>query len=88
LVGVAGANASVSFNPMMLQGKGASVKGTIMAGDGGVPDLFITQLIGYWKQGMLPVEKMLRFYDFADINDAVHDAHDGSAIKPVMRLPQ
>jgi len=88
LVGVAGAEASVAFNPMMLQGKGAGIKGTIMAGDGGVPDIFIPQLISYWQQGLLPVEKLIRFYEFGDINDAIHDVHDGSAIKPVMRLPE
>ncbi|MCY1452347.1 Aryl-alcohol dehydrogenase [compost metagenome] len=58
-----------------------------MAGIGGVPDLFIPQLIGYWKAGLLPVEKLIRYYSFDQINQAIHDAHDGSAIKPVLRLP-
>ncbi|HGJ8973815.1 TPA: NAD(P)-dependent alcohol dehydrogenase [Pseudomonas aeruginosa] len=87
LVGMAGAEASVSFNPIVLQNKGATIKGSIMAGENSLPELFIDQLIDYWRQGRLPVEKLLRFYDFNDINQAVHDAHDGSAIKPVIRMP-
>ncbi|MNG39488.1 Aryl-alcohol dehydrogenase [compost metagenome] len=58
-----------------------------MAGENSLPELFINQLIDYWRQGRLPVEKLLRFYDFKDINQAVHDAHDGSAIKPIIRMP-
>jgi aryl-alcohol dehydrogenase len=87
IVGVAGAEATVSFNPMVLQNKGASIKGSIMCGENGMPEIFIKQLIAYWKEGRLPVEKILRFYDFKNINDAIHDAHDGSAIKPVIRMP-
>ncbi|MET0609656.1 MAG: NAD(P)-dependent alcohol dehydrogenase [Pseudomonas caspiana] len=87
LVGIAGAQASVMFNPTEVQAKNIKIQGSIMAGVGGVPDLFIPQLIGYWKAGLLPVEKMIRYYPFDQINQAIHDAHDGSAIKPVLRLP-
>jgi aryl-alcohol dehydrogenase len=88
LVGVAGASASVAFNPMDLQNKRVTIKGSIMAGDGGVPDVFIPQLIDFWQRGLLPIEKLIKHYSFDEINQAVHDAHDGSAIKPIMRLPQ
>ncbi|CAN7571811.1 NAD(P)-dependent alcohol dehydrogenase [Pseudomonas umsongensis] len=87
LVGIAGAQASVSFNPTIVQSKKIKIQGSIMAGAGGVPDLFIPKLIGYWKAGLLPVEKLIRYYPFDQINQAIHDAHDGSAIKPVLRLP-
>lgn len=87
LVGVA-AGQSVSFDPMNLQSRGLTIKGTIMAGRDGVPELFIRELIAYWKAGKLPVEKLIKFYDFEDINSAIHDAHDGSAIKPVLRFKQ
>lgn len=88
LVGMAGAQAQVTFNPIELQGKRAHIKGSIMAGEGGIPELFIPQLIQYWKAGLLPIEKLLRTYTFDDINQAVSDARDGSAIKPVIRMPQ
>jgi len=87
LVGMAGAESSVTFNPFLVQNQGQTIKGSIMSGDQSNPDDFIAQLIEYWKQGRLPVEKLLRFYEFKDINQAIHDAHDGSAIKPVIRMP-
>ena len=87
LVGVAGSNASVSFNPMELQNKGLQIKGSMMSGEHAVPDVFIAQLIGFWENGLLPFEKLVRHYDFADINQAIQDAHDGTAIKPVIRMP-
>lgn len=87
LVGIAGAQASITFNPTEVQAKNIRIQGSMMAGVGGVPDLFIPQLIGYWKAGLLPVEKLIRYYPFDQINQAVHDAQDGSAIKPVLRLP-
>lgn len=88
LVGVAGGNASVSFNPMELQNKGVQIKGSIMAGEHAVPDVFVPQLIDFWQRGLLPIEKLVKYYAFEDINQAVHDAHDGSAIKPIMRMAQ
>ena len=88
LVGVAGAEASVPFNPTLVQSKRLTIKGSMMAGENAVPDIFLPQLISFWKQGKLPVEKLVTHYEFKDINQAIHDAHDGSAIKPILRLPQ
>lgn len=88
LVGVAGATAEVSFSPTDIQSRNITIHGTIMAGRNALPDVFIPQLIEYWRQGKLPIEKLVRHYDFNDINQAIHDAHDGSAIKPILRLPQ
>ena len=88
LVGIAGPEASVSFNPTLVQSKRLSIKGSMMAGENAVADIFIPQLINYWQKGLLPIEKLISYYDFENINDAIHDAHDGSAIKPILRLPQ
>jgi hypothetical protein len=53
LVGIA-AGQSVSFDPMNLQSRGLTIKGTIMAGRDGVPEFFIRQLIGFWKACLHP----------------------------------
>ena len=87
LVGIAGADAAVTFNPTLVQTKCLQIKGSIMAGANTIPEFFIQKLIGFWRQGLFPFEKLVRFYDFDQINDAIHDAEDGSAIKPIMRLP-
>ena len=58
-----------------------------MAGANTIPELFIQKLINFWQQGRFPFEKLVRFYEFEHINDAIHDAEDGSTIKPILRLP-
>ena len=88
IVGVAGSEATTSFSPTQVQTKRLTIKGSIMAGDNAVADVFIPQLIQYWQQGLFPFEKLVKHYEFENINDAIHDAHDGSAIKPILRLPQ
>ena len=87
LVGVAGAEAAVKFNPTLLQTKCLTINGSIMAGANTIPELFIQKLINFWQQGRFPFEKLVRFYEFEHINDAIHDAEDGSTIKPILRLP-
>lgn len=86
LVGVA-AGQKVSIDPMMLQSRGLTVKGTIMAGRDGVPALFVNTLIEFWQAGKLPVEKMIRYYEFADINQAIEDSRSGATVKPILRMP-
>ena len=51
------------------------------------PDIFIPQLIELQRQGRFPFEKLIRFYDFTDINQAVEDAERGIALKPIVRRP-
>lgn len=87
LVGVANGQ-KVALEPMMLQSRGLTVKGTLMAGHGGVPAVFISKLVDYWKAGKLPVDKLIRYFDFDQINEAIAAAKNGSAVKPVLRLPQ
>jgi aryl-alcohol dehydrogenase len=35
-----------------------------------------------------PIERMIKFYDFADINLAARESSAGIAIKPVLRMPE
>lgn len=68
--------------PMLAGGK--SMKG-ILGGDA-APQLFIPMLAGYWRQGRLPLEKLIRYYRFEDIGQAFEDAASGAAIKPVLKM--
>jgi len=63
---------------------GRVVRG-IVEGDS-IPELFIPSLLEQRRQGRFPVERMITFYDFDRIDDAVHDAEEGTAIKPVLRM--
>jgi aryl-alcohol dehydrogenase len=50
------------------------------------PQVFIPKLVDYYKRGLLPVEKIEKFYDFKDIDQAFADQHDGKVIKPVLKF--
>ena len=50
------------------------------------PQTFIPELVGYYKEGKLPVEKLVKFYDFKEIEIAFKDSHDGTTIKPILRF--
>jgi len=53
---------------------------------GSNPQAFIPELVRYYKEGRLPVDKLVTFYDFKDIEKAFEDSHTGKAIKPVLRF--
>jgi aryl-alcohol dehydrogenase len=63
---------------------GRTVRG-ILGGDA-VPDLFIPRLIELNRQGRFPFDKMITYYPFDQINQAVEDMEHGRVIKPVLRF--
>ena len=63
---------------------GRVVRG-IVEGDS-VPALFLPTLIRHWEEGRFPVERLIRHYDFDQINEAAKDAEEGRVIKPVLRM--
>lgn len=69
-------------NDLMAEGK--SMIGVI-EGDS-VPRVFIPQLIAYYKAGQFPFNKLVKFYDFAQINQAFSDSASGITIKPVLKI--
>ncbi|MCC8188701.1 MAG: NAD(P)-dependent alcohol dehydrogenase [Bacteroides sp.] len=52
------------------------------------PDIFINRLIELYKHGMFPFDKLITYYEFKDINQAVKDFTQGKVIKAVIRMPQ
>ena len=63
---------------------GKHIRG-IVEGDA-EPAVFLPKLIALHAQGRFPAEKMMRFYDFAQINEAVHDSESGACVKAVLKL--
>jgi aryl-alcohol dehydrogenase len=57
----------------------------IVEGDS-VPDVFLPRLFELHEQGRFPVDRLMTFYDFDQIDHAAHDAEAGRAIKPVLRM--
>jgi len=52
-----------------------------------VPRLFLTKLMELHRLGRFPFDRMIRYYDFDLINEAIADTHAGRTIKPVLRMP-
>jgi aryl-alcohol dehydrogenase len=76
--------ASFDVNGLMIPGK--TIRG-IVEGDS-IPQIFIPQLIEFFLQGRFPFDRLVRFYDFENINEAVADAASGRTIKPVLKMSQ
>jgi len=59
----------------------------IIQGDA-VPQRFIPKLIEMHQAGQFPFDRLLKFYDFGAINQAISDARSGGTIKPVLRISE
>ncbi|TCU21378.1 aryl-alcohol dehydrogenase [Rhizobium azibense] len=57
----------------------------IIQGDA-VSALMIPELIGLYRTGRFPFDRLITFYDFADINQAFEDVATGRVIKAVLRF--
>jgi len=44
-------------------------------------------LVDHIAAGRFPVERMITFYDFAEINRAAAESASGATIKPVLKMP-
>jgi aryl-alcohol dehydrogenase len=56
---------------------------TIVQGSS-VPQRMVPRLIELWKQGRFPIDKLVKTYDFADINTAFADSVSGAVVKPLL----
>lgn len=61
-----------------------SIQG-ICEGDS-VAQIFIPELVHLFKQGKFPLDKLIKVYNFEDIEQAFADSHDGKVIKAVLRI--
>jgi aryl-alcohol dehydrogenase len=85
VVGAPPLGTEVSFDVNSLMIPGRSIRG-ICEGDS-VATEFIPQLIELYRQGRFPFDRLIKFYEFDDINTAIDDAAKGLTIKPVLRMP-
>jgi aryl-alcohol dehydrogenase len=78
-----GTEVSLGINEMLTMGR--TVCG-IVEGES-VPAVFIPRLIELWRQGRFPVDRMMRTYEFDELDAAAHDAEEGRVVKAVVRMP-
>ena len=67
---------------MLIHGK--TLRGIVQGSS--VPHVLIQRLVELIVSGRFPLDRLVSWYDFADINKAVADAESGIAIKPILRM--
>jgi aryl-alcohol dehydrogenase len=77
-----GTEEALDVNAVLAMGRGVKA---IVEGHS-VPQVFIPQLIDLWRAGRLPIDRLVRAYDFDEINQAADDALAGEVVKPVLRI--
>lgn len=64
---------------------GQTVGGSL--GGNSNPRVLVPQLIDMWRQGRFPFDRMVTFFEFDQINEAVAKALSGEVLKPILRMP-
>lgn len=62
--------------------KAVTIKGVI-EGDA-VPQTFIPKLVKFYQDGLFPFDKLVKFYNYKDVEQAFEDSKNGSTIKPIL----
>ena len=83
LLGVVPPGTEVSLDMDLIM-NGRTVRG-VLAGDS-ISDLFIPRLLDLYSQGRFPFDRLITFYPFDEINQAVEDMEKGRVIKPVLKM--
>jgi aryl-alcohol dehydrogenase len=77
-----GTTAQFDVNDLLLGGK--TILGVVEGS--GTPKKFIPELVKLYQQGKFPFDKLIKFYDFADINQAALDSEKGITLKPIIKI--
>jgi len=84
LIGAPPFGTEVSLDVNLVMAMGRSLRG-IVEGQS-VPDVFLPRLIELWRQGRFPVDRIMTYYSFGEIDQAARDAEEGKIVKPVLRM--
>ena len=84
IVGASAPDSELTLNQTSLMSGGRRLMG-VVEGESN-PDVFIPALIGLWRAGRFPFDRLISFYSFEQINAAIRDSAEGRAVKPVVRM--
>jgi aryl-alcohol dehydrogenase len=83
ILGVVKPDATLTVNVLQAF-SGRTIMG-IIEGDAD-PHVFIPYLVDKFMAGELPLDLLVRFYPFEEINKAVADSESGVTVKPILRM--
>ena len=85
LIGAAPAGASFRLDHLStLWGK--RVVGVL--GGGGRSGRLIPALVELYQQGRFPFDKLVKYYELDEVEEALADSRSGAVIKPILRMPR
>ena len=84
MVGGAKMTARVEFSHPDVLLKGKRIVGVM--GGGGQSPMFLESLMRLQRDGRFPLERLVTFYDFADVDRAIDDSDGRRAVKPIVRM--
>lgn len=84
IVGATREGTEVAFNVNDVMIPGRRIMG-IVQGDV-VSRTFIPELIELFRQGRFPFDRLVTFYPFEQLNEAMADSESGVTIKPILRI--
>jgi aryl-alcohol dehydrogenase len=82
LIGVAPVGVEANLEMQVIL-DGRTIKG-VVEGDC-ISDIFIPQLIEFYKRGRFPFDRVLKFYSLEQINEAAEDSEKGKTLKAILR---
>ncbi|GEP80760.1 NAD(P)-dependent alcohol dehydrogenase [Staphylococcus carnosus] len=84
-VGVGSKELSINITEeIMVPGK--TLRGVIEGNSN--PHIMIPKLVEFFKQGIFPIDKLIKFYNFDSISKAFEDSKNGQTIKPVLVIDE
>lgn len=75
---------ALSFGHFSILGGCRRIIGIIEGGGSALT--MIPRLIDLYRAGVFPFDRLVRYYDFEQINQAVRDCESGEVIKPILRM--
>lgn len=82
LIGIPPPDAQMPMNIMSMYTRGTGLK-FIIEGDSDPQD-FIPRLVALYREGKLPLERLIKTFSFEQINEAMTAGADGSVVKPIV----
>jgi Zn-dependent alcohol dehydrogenase len=49
-----------------------------------VPAEYLPKMIGWWREGRFPVDKLVKYFKADEFMGAIGEMHGGSTIKPII----
>ncbi len=84
IVGASDAGTEITLDALHIMTGGRTLRG-IVEGESHF-DVFVPALIDLFVQGRFPLDRLVTYYPFERINDAIADSETGAVVKPVLRF--